>query len=109
MTDLSAILAIVNLVVIIAGIIAGRVVLKTTIAKSENEIKERVMNDLSKENEVLRNRLQRVETENKQQDRIMRLIISTLKKLYDIELDVDEDTITLRSANGHVSRVSMDV
>lgn len=105
---LPSILAVANLVVIIVGIIAGRIVLKSSIAKSENEIKERILTDLGKENEVLRNRVLRLETENRRMSKLMQLIMTTLKKTHGIELDIDEDVITLRSPNGTVSRVSVD-
>lgn len=109
MFDLSAILAIANLIVIVAGIIAGRIVLKSAIAKSETEVQTRVREALSAENELLRGRVQRLEAENKQQGKVMQLIITTLKKVYQIDLDIDEDAITLRNANGHIRRVSTDV
>lgn len=108
MIDLASILVLVNLVVIIAAIIAGRVVLRSSIAKAETEVQTRVREALSAENELLRGRVQRLETENKRQGKVMQLIITTLKKLHSIDIDIDEDVITLRSPNGNVSRISTD-
>lgn len=106
---LPSILILANLAIIIGGIFATRIVVKSSLAKSETEIKERIVNDLSKENEALRNRLQRIETENKQQARTLQSIITALKKLYNLDLNIDDDAITFRSSNGNVSRVPTDV
>ena len=108
MMDLASILVIANLVVIIAAIIGGWFVLRSSIAKAETEVQTRVREALSAENELLRGRVQRLEAENKRQAKIMQLIVTTLKKLHSIDIDIDEDTITLRSPNGNVSRVSTD-
>lgn len=105
---LPSILILANLAVIIGGIIATRIVLRSSIAKAETEVQTRVREALSAENELLRGRVQRLEAENKQQAKVMQLIVTTLKKLHNLELDIDEGTITLRSANGNVSRVSTD-
>lgn len=109
MIDWAGIITIANFIILVGGGIIGFLALRSSLAKSENEIKERIMNDLGKENEILRNRVQRLETENKLQGKQMQLIITTLKKLFGIELDIDDDVITLRSANGNVSRVSTDI
>ena len=109
MIDVASILIIVNLVVIVASIIAGRVVLRSSIAKAETEVQTRVREALSAENELLRGRVQRLEAENKQQAKVMQLIVTTLRKIYSIELDIDDDVITLRSSNGNISRVSTDI
>lgn len=109
MIDLSSILSIVNLLLILSGIVAGRVVLKSSVAKAESEVQTRLQDMLSAENEVQRSRIQRLEAENKRQSRLIQLIITTLKKLHGIELDIEEEIITIRSPNGSVSRVSTDI
>lgn len=102
-------LAVANLLIIGGGVLGGWIVLRGAIAKSESEVQTRVREALSAENELLRGRIQRLETENKQQGRVMQLIITTLKRTHGIDLDIDEDIITLRSPNGNVSRVSVDI
>lgn len=108
MIDLTGTLVIINLAIVVGGIIATRIVLRSSLAKSENEIKERIVADLGKENELLRSRVQRLEAENRRMSKLMQLIITTLKKLHGIDMDIEDDVITLRSANGNVSRVSTD-
>lgn len=108
MTDLPSILALANFLILAAGIIGGWFVLRSSIAKSETDVQTRVRAALHDENELLRNRVQRLETENKRLSKLMQLIVTTLKKLHGIELDIEDDVITLRSANGNVSRVSTD-
>ena len=108
MIDLTGTLVIINLAIVVGGIIATRIVLRSSLAKSENEIKERIVADLGKENELLRSRVQRLEAENRRMSKLMQLILTTLKKLHGIDMDIEDDVITLRSANGNVSRVSTD-
>lgn len=108
MIDLTGTLVIINLAIVVGGIIATRIVLRSSLAKSESEIKERIVADLGKENELLRSRVQRLEAENRRMSKLMQLIITTLKKLHGIDMDIEDDVITLRSANGNVSRVSTD-
>lgn len=109
MIDWAGILTLANLVILVGGGIGGFFALRSSLAKSADEIKDRVMNDLGKENEVLRNRVQRLEAENRRQAKLMQLLITTFKKLHSIEIDIEDDVITLRSANGNVSRVSTDI
>lgn len=109
MIDWSGILTLANLIILVGGGIGGFLSLRSSLAKSKDEIKERVLNDLSKENEILRNRVQRLEAENKRQAKLIQLLVTTLKKTHGIELDIEEDVVTLRSPNGNVSRVSTDV
>lgn len=108
MIDWAGILTFANLLILVVGGLAGFVALRSSLAKSENKIKERIMSDLDKENEVLRNRVLRLEAENRRLGKLMQLIIVTLKRLHRIELDIDEDIITLRGPGGSVSRVSAD-
>lgn len=108
MIDWAGILTLANLIILVGGGIGGFITLRSSLAKTKDEIKERVLNDLGKENEVLRNRVQRLEAENRRQAKLMKLIVTSLKKMHDIDLDIDEDVITLRSGN-NVSRVSTDI
>lgn len=100
MSDLlPSILILANLAIIIGGIFAARIVVKSSLAKSETEIKERIVNDLSKENKILRERVQR--TEN-----LVQTLVTMLKKIYHIEIEVDGEMIYMRSPNGtHSGRV----
>lgn len=102
-------LAIANFLIVILGLGGGVLTFRSALAKSEAAVQERVRAALTDENELLRNRVQRLETENKRQARLMALIVTTLKKLHNIDLDIEEDVITLRSPGGAVSRVSTDI
>ena len=102
-------LAVGNFLIILLGVLGGWIVLRSAIAKSESEVQSRVREALHDENELLRGRIQRLETENKRLSKIMQLLVATLKQLYGIQLDIEEDVITLRNANGGVSRVSTDI
>ncbi len=109
MTTLAGWLTIINLIVLIGGAIGGIWAFRSALSKAESGVQTRVREALSAENELLRGRVQRLEAENKQQGRILQLIITSLKKLHHIEIDIDENVITLRSPNGNVSRVNADV
>ena len=97
-----------NLLLIVGGGLGGWIVLRSSIAKAEETVQTRVRDALSAENDLLRNRIHDVEAMNRQQGRIIHLIITTLKKTHGIELDIDESVITLRSPNGNISRVSTE-
>lgn len=95
-----------NFIVVVGGIIAGRWVIKSSLAKSEGEIKDRVLNDLGKENEFLRNKVDRVEKDNRRLENLFQLLISTLKKTHRIDIEIDGDIIVLRTQNGiHTARI----
>lgn len=108
MTTLAGWLTILNLIFLVGGSIAGYFSVRSAIAKANADTQIRVREALHDENELLRGRVQRLEAENKQQGKILQLIITTLKKVYHIDLDIENDVITMRSANGNVSRVSAD-
>lgn len=101
-------LAIGQFVVLVASIFGGYFSLRSAQARSEVDIQTRVREALHDENEVLQSRVKRLETENKRLSNLMLLIIAALRKTRGIELEVDEDMITLRDpANGtHISRLS---
>lgn len=102
LTVLTEILSVLSFVIVIGGIIAGYFSLTTVLAKSKAEISDRIRDDLSEENNLLRSRMQRVEEDNKHLRRIMELIVQTLKKAQKIDLEIDGDVVTLRYPNGNI-------
>lgn len=99
-------LAIVNFVLLIATMVGGTLVFRSSMASAERDVQKRVSDALEVENEVLQKRFERVEKDNRKLEKLMQLIIITLKKMHGIELEIDDDVITLRSAAGtHIARV----
>jgi hypothetical protein len=108
MITLTNLLTLVNLLCLVGGLIGGYIVLRSSITKTKDEVQDRVRDALIAENALLNKRLDRMDIESKKQARVLALIITTMKKLYGIEIDIDEDAITLKSTNGNVSRVSTE-
>jgi len=107
MTIWANLLTIAQFILLVGGIIGGYIVLRSALAKSKDEIQERVTDALQAENKLLQSRVDRLDKENKRLWKLVALIEETLKKLYGIELDIDGETITYRGKNGtHVSRIS---
>ncbi len=100
------IIALVEPILLLFLAIGGYIGLKSGLAKAATEVQERVRAALHDENELLRNQVKRLENENKRLDGLMLLIVTALKKTRGIELEVDDDIVTLRDASGtHVSRL----
>lgn len=99
---LTEILSLLSPLLVVVGVFAGYISLRSGVAKSEREIGERIRNALHDENNLLQTRVQRVEEENKHLHRVMQLIIETLKKTNGIELEINGDIITLRKSNGNI-------
>lgn len=96
------ILSLLSFLIVVIGLIGGYFSLTTVLAKSKTEIGDRIRDDLSEENNLLRSRVQRVEEENKRLHRVMGLVIQTLKKTQRIDLEIDGDVVTLRYPNGNI-------
>lgn len=95
-----------DFIVVVGGIIAGILVIRSSITKAEIAIKERILNDLGKENDLLRNRVERVEKDNKRLENLIQTLMAMLKKIYHIEIEIDGDVVYMRSPNGtHSSRI----
>ncbi len=102
-------LVIANFVFLLLTVIGGYMVVRSTVAKSEGVIQQRVREALTAENDLLQSRVKRLEAENKRLNNLMALIIAALKNINGITLEINEDMITLRDASGlHVSRLNTD-
>ena len=97
---LTEILVIANFVFLLLTVIGGYMVIRTTVAKSEGVIQQRVREALTAENDLLQSRVKRLETENKRLNNLTLLIITSLKKMRGINLEINEDIITFRDAAG---------
>jgi hypothetical protein len=85
--------------VLIVGIIAGYLSLRSSLAKSQTAISLRVREELQAENEILRSRLQRIELDRDQQDRILTTIRYVLKQR-GLRIIIDGDFVTLDDGTG---------
>lgn len=104
------ILPIVNLIILIAGPLGVYLMIRTSMARTGQEMQEKVRTALHDENELLHQQLQRCEEGERERDLKLDLIVDTLKKKYKIELEIDGKMITLRDGNGtHVTRIKNDV
>lgn len=104
--SLASLLAVANLVLVLASIFGGWIAMRSALSKAESDVQTRVREDLQAENTLLRNRVERVERKNRQLDQLMQLIVDALKKTQNIDLEIDENVILLRSSSGmHVSRI----
>lgn len=110
MISLTELLTIANLVLIVAVIIGGYLSVKSAITKANQDTQDRVRAALSVENELLAKKVERVERENRRLDKLMQLIVVTLKKTQNIDLEIDDDVIILRTkGTTHTSRITGDL
>jgi hypothetical protein len=86
-------------ILIVVGIIAGYLSLRSSLAKSQTAISLRVREELQAENEILRSRLQRIEQDRDQQDRILTTIRYVLKQR-GLRITIDGDFVTLDDGAG---------
>lgn len=98
--DWSGILTVINLTVTILIVIGGYIALKSGIARTAQEVQERVISALHEENELLQNRIKRAEAENSRLNRLVLLIIGMLKKMHNISVEIEQDMVTFRSSSG---------
>lgn len=110
MTDLTGWLAIFNLIILLGGGIVGYFTVRSAITKANQDTQDRVREALSAENELLAKKVERVERENRRLDKLMQLIVVTLRKTQNIELEIDDDLIILRAKGvTHTSRITGDL
>lgn len=107
--NISDVMVIANLVLIVGGIIGGYIVIRSQVANSEQVIGDRVRDALVAENQLLADRLDRLEKENKHLTKVMRLITDTFKKTHGIIIEVDDEMIILREVGKtQVRRIPLD-
>jgi hypothetical protein len=104
MVNWAQILTIANFILLICGVLGGYIALRSAVANAEVGVQTRVREALSAENELLRNQIKRVEGEYKQLKSLMNLLIDTLKKQRNLDIEIEDDSITIR--DGATIRVS---
>jgi hypothetical protein len=86
---------------LVAGMAIGfYIAIRSSISKTSSEIQQRVRDGLHDENELLRARLTRCEEEHALLKEMVILLVTTLKKTKGIELDINENILTLRDKAG---------
>ena len=106
MLNLTAIIAIINLVVVILGAIAAVAGIRQSVNRAASDIQERVRLALVVENKLLQDRIIHLESDNKRLKHAMKLIVDTLKKTHRIDLEIDDEMITLRNHTGKTTSQS---
>ena len=110
MTTFTSVLTIVNLVIVIGLMLGGYIAIRSGVARSGQEIQERIKQAFKDENELLQSRVKRLEAENKRLNSLMQLVVAALKKTHGINLEISEDMILYRDASGtHISRLADDL
>jgi uncharacterized protein YlxW (UPF0749 family) len=100
-------LTIINFVIIIGVSIGGFIAIRSKAAEAASEIQERVRMALHDENELLQSQVKRLEEEVKRLKNLFQLVVVMLKKTKNIELEIEDDMVTLRDATGtHSSQLS---
>lgn len=107
MINWAQILTIANLIVLLMTAGGGYLVLKSTVAKAESDVQERVRGALHDENELLQSQVERQGKEIKRLNAVLEIIFHWLRKSQNIEIEVDGDIVTFRGASGvQVSRIT---
>jgi uncharacterized protein (UPF0335 family) len=79
-TDVTLILSIGSFLLVVLGLIGGYVALRSSITKTAIEIQEKIIGALHAENELLQDRIDRLEQENKRMNDLMQTVISIFEK-----------------------------
>jgi hypothetical protein len=96
----TAIIAIINFAVVLCGAVVAVLGIRQSVSRAASDIQERVRKALEDENKLLTDRFNRLEMDNKELHKTLKLIVLALKKTYNIELDIDDGIITLRDQTG---------
>lgn len=96
MIELTGILTIINLAILIAAPIGVYIAIRSSASSAASSIQERVRQALHDENELLQERVTRVEKENARLNKLFTLVIAVLKKVYGADLEIDGDMVVLR-------------
>jgi len=109
MSALSGWLTILNLLIVVGGSIGGFIAIKTSLAKAESDVQQRVREALEVENNLLKDRIDRLEKTNRRMEKIVQLISITLERTHHIKLTIDEDIVSLKDIkSGNSHNVSID-
>ena len=80
MNDLYTAFSIVSLILTVCGIVGGYVAFRYGITRTANDVQEHVINALSSEIDVMRDRIEDLENENLRLDQVILTICEALKK-----------------------------
>ena|SRR5215469_16872295 len=108
MPDLAGWLALVNLFVIVFGSLGSIFAFRSGKANAERAAQQSIREMIREENELLQARVKRLETSNQRMNKMLQLIVSTLKKTHGIELKIDEDILSVRDASGGTHTAQID-
>ena len=100
MINWTGILTILSFLLALGSPIGIFLALRGSKAKEEQTIAERVRDMYRDENDLLQARVKRLEIENRNLNNALILVIDILKKNKNIELQIDEHTVTLRDGTG---------
>lgn len=104
MVNWAQLLTIANFILLICGVAGGYIALRSAVANAEVGVQTRVREALSAENELLRNQIKRIEGEYRQLKALTNLLIETLKKQRNLDIEIEEDSVVIR--DGTTIRVS---
>ncbi|MBE3560104.1 MAG: hypothetical protein IMW89_12890 [Ktedonobacteraceae bacterium] len=80
MQDLANLLGIVSLILTLSGLLGGFWAFKQSVARTANEVQERVINAMEHEIDVLHQRITDLENENRRLDQIICTLCEALKR-----------------------------
>jgi hypothetical protein len=97
--SLSGLLVVANLIVLVLGTVGGYIVLRSSLARGAQDMQEHVRVALKDENELLQNRLTRVEDDNATLKHQLQLVVEILKR-QGIILEIDGEMVQVKDARG---------
>jgi cell division protein FtsB len=107
MTNWAQILAILSFLVALISPFGVALAMRGSKLREEQAMAERVRAMYQQENELLQDRVERLEVDNKHLNKMMELIIDTLARVKGIKLEIEDSVVTLRDGpNTHRSRLS---
>lgn len=89
-------LAVLNFLLVIAGLVGGFFALRSGLAKAEQDVQTRIRDALHDENELLQSQVKRQAQELIQVKMLLHLLVEMLKKYRGMEVDASNDTIIIR-------------
>lgn len=105
----SSFATILNFLILFAIGVGGYVTVRSSMSKAATDIQRQVREALQDENNMLHNRITRLEAENKQLNQTILFIINALKRTYHLEVKIEGNIITIHDATGAKTTLLQDV
>lgn len=87
--------AIAEFIFLVAAVIGGYIMVRSTIAKASAEVQTRVREALTAENELLQGKVKRLEENSRRLERLLLMLQEAMRRR-GVEIVIDDETVIIR-------------